>query len=409
MPSKGGGRAVQNPMHAGAGAPQPQPEPEPEPEQVPGGALPSPDDGGGGRPAHSRDLFCRKRGQLSHSTCEDIANVTFLTSHEVKEVELVFLLLTRLVKDEGELQYVRRRSEEDHSHPALTTAQLRQYLPEFSQNEFLPRLVRLFSETGEQKLTLIELIDLYSALSRRAELKWKVTIAFCVFDYDEDGVLDKGDLFRTITGMLRGTTTSKTMTKEAAALRIQARHRGRTERKKDAEDIAPKAVAPPGASPGPIDSYAAQILQHCTSIRKDIMDFRFFETSMMATPGFRDNFCVTPSKHKELERRYNLFAAAGRPSLFQRCCRRSEKPKAGAVNNPMLGEMENPMHDDTEALECVENNQLMKNLEHKAKQAVAGSLTRRHFYASEIVVSRGEPGQEMYFIVDGTVVSAASL
>ena len=160
------------------------------------------------------------------------------------------------------------------------------------------------------------------------------------------------------------------------------------------------------------------------------MKFGYFRRNF--GQGFRDNFCVTPSKHKELERRYNLFAADSRPSLLQRCCRRSEKPKAGAVSNPMLGEMENPMHDDTEALECVENNQLMKSklvtlsrfvalsvshpkritvadLEHKAKQAVAGALTRRHFYASEIVVSRGEPGQEMYFIVDGSVVSAISL
>ena len=68
---------------------------------------------------------------------------------------------------------------------ALSTQQLRTYLPEFSLNMFFDRLVRVFSETGEQKLTLLELIDLYSALSPRAPTKWKCKILFCVFDFDE--------------------------------------------------------------------------------------------------------------------------------------------------------------------------------------------------------------------------------
>jgi hypothetical protein len=49
------------------------------------------------------------------------------------------------------------------------------------------RLVRIFSETGEQFLSMLELVDMYSALSRRAPFKWKCSVCFCMFDYDEDG------------------------------------------------------------------------------------------------------------------------------------------------------------------------------------------------------------------------------
>lgn len=68
---------------------------------------------------------------------------------------------------------------------ALSTEQLRTYLPEFSNNVFFDRLVRVFSETGEQMLTMLELIDLYSALSPRAPKSWKCKILFCVYDFDE--------------------------------------------------------------------------------------------------------------------------------------------------------------------------------------------------------------------------------
>ena len=123
--------------------------------------------------------------------------------------------------------------------PAVSTAQLKR-LPEFTCNMFMERLVRIFSQTSEQLLTLYELIDLYSALHRsgqrfsdhiivvvrcdwkftyaalfgqeteggmlcprRASVTWKCCIAFCIFDFDEDGMLDAQDLYRTLRQMVR--------------------------------------------------------------------------------------------------------------------------------------------------------------------------------------------------------------
>ena len=51
-------------------------------------------------------------------------------------------------------------------------------------------------------LTLLELIDMYSALSRRASFDWKAWIMFCIFDYDEDGMLDSGDIYRSVRQMI---------------------------------------------------------------------------------------------------------------------------------------------------------------------------------------------------------------
>eukprot|EP01047_Picozoa_sp_COSAG01_P063702 COSAG01_NODE_8304_length_2837_cov_22.938641_2_plen_84_part_00 len=67
---------------------------------------------------------------------------------------------------------------------------------------FMERLVRVFSQKGKQLLTLYELIDLYSALHRRASVTWKCCIMFTVFDFDEDGVLDAQDLYRTLRQMV---------------------------------------------------------------------------------------------------------------------------------------------------------------------------------------------------------------
>eukprot|EP01043_Picozoa_sp_COSAG02_P056171 COSAG02_NODE_6621_length_3454_cov_2.141580_3_plen_57_part_00 len=45
--------------------------------------------------------------------------------------------------------------------------------------------MRVFSETGDPQLTFLELLDMYSALSPDAPVKWKARACFCVFDFDE--------------------------------------------------------------------------------------------------------------------------------------------------------------------------------------------------------------------------------
>lgn len=163
--------------------------------------------------SHYRTFCCRKEGGLSGRDTDILTNVTFLSAAEIKQVELVF---NRIVEDVESQSRLTRRAQDgvrgleatqnsESDAPvqivtrfgirggqqvpvqvkALSTDQLRTYLPEFTHNVFFDRLVRVFSETGEQLLTLLELIDLYSALSPRTPTKWKCKILFCVFDFDE--------------------------------------------------------------------------------------------------------------------------------------------------------------------------------------------------------------------------------
>lgn len=159
-------------------------------------------------------------------------------------------------------------------------------------------------------LTLLELVDLYSALSHRAPLKWKASVCFCVYDYDEDGYLDLGDLYRVVTQILLGTRHEPTETD--AAIKIQKVMRGKKAREahamKGLKQFRVKKTHHANHSKGPIRSYCAQILEKSTSVKQDVIDSRYFENQMNTFPLFRENFCVTPTTHKALARATKLEA-----------------------------------------------------------------------------------------------------
>lgn len=75
-------------------------------------------------------------------------------------------------------------------------------LPEFDNNPFAPRLCEVFSSDGSGDLYFDELLDLFHALSPKAEREVKVLTAFRVYDFDGDGYLNDQD----ITTLIRTTT-----------------------------------------------------------------------------------------------------------------------------------------------------------------------------------------------------------
>ena len=77
-------------------------------------------------------------------------------------------------------------------------------LPEFDNNPFAPRLCEVFSSDGSGDLYFDELLDLFHALSPKAEREVKVLTAFRVYDFDGDGYLNDEDISTLI-----GTTTRK--------------------------------------------------------------------------------------------------------------------------------------------------------------------------------------------------------
>lgn len=266
------------------------------------------------RTNRSAQKCCRRElpRSLGADQLNQLALVTHLKVRELQAVDQLFCLLIEISHAIGEKVYTRKAPTNErvgnfvaHSEPGektdavyvLTTRQL-QRLPEFSQNVFLERLVRVVSETGEDTVTLLELIDIYSALSRRASFEWSAWVLFCVFDFDEDGMLGSADLYRAIRHMIVGTKSMRFSSgdnRTDAVVMIQSHFRGRRGRRHALalrSTAGKRPILPLGRSPTFTEAYVRRILAKCQSVERDVMDFRYFEMVLRKCPWFKDNFCV---------------------------------------------------------------------------------------------------------------------
>lgn len=318
------------------------------------------------RQGHFRSWNCSKKGVLSQANVDAITSVTFLSATEVKNIELVFQFIVEQIREGGDdgtsngksshgvgqLNYVTRRinryngegecvGDECRNVIALTTSQLRRFLPELHHNVFLDRLVRIFSESGEQLLTLIELTDLYSTFSPRAPIEWKTRAAFNMFDFNEHNRLDERDLVRIIGRLVHGTRRSANhmMSREDAAVSIQRLYRGFQERCKATDktdkagkadgkakkaEKADKSTVVAGSMDRPkdlrthmeqgvkqsvdrdknkktiLESFASKMVEGCDSIVDSAMDFPYFLEVMSSFEYFDDNFCLSAIRVEDL-------------------------------------------------------------------------------------------------------------
>ncbi|MBN3308925.1 CIB1 protein, partial [Amia calva] len=88
-------------------------------------------------------------------------------------------------------------------------------LPELKSNPFRKRICSVFS-TSEDKdgsLTFEDFLDLLSAFSDSATPEIKSHYAFRIFDFDDDGTLDRGDLEKLVNS-LTGDTADTRLTPE---------------------------------------------------------------------------------------------------------------------------------------------------------------------------------------------------
>uniref|UniRef100_A0A668AVM4 Calcium and integrin binding 1 (calmyrin) n=1 Tax=Myripristis murdjan TaxID=586833 RepID=A0A668AVM4_9TELE len=86
-------------------------------------------------------------------------------------------------------------------------------LPELKSNPFRKRICHVFS-TSDMKdgsLTFEDFLDLLSAFSDSATLEIKSHYAFRIFDFDDDGTLDVGDLEKLVN-CLTGETDDTRLT-----------------------------------------------------------------------------------------------------------------------------------------------------------------------------------------------------
>ncbi|XP_024235482.1 calcium and integrin-binding protein 1 [Oncorhynchus tshawytscha] len=137
--------------------------------------------------------------QLGKDLLSEYQELTFLTKQEI-------MLAHK--------RYSELLSKEDRN---LTSVPMEKVLslPELKSNPFRKRICHVFS-TSDMKdgsLTFEDFLDLLSAFSDSATLEIKSHYAFRIFDFDDDGTLDGGDLEKLVN-CLTGETEDTRLTPE---------------------------------------------------------------------------------------------------------------------------------------------------------------------------------------------------
>ncbi|MEE6522735.1 hypothetical protein FKM82_021351, partial [Ascaphus truei] len=88
-------------------------------------------------------------------------------------------------------------------------------LPELKANPFRYRICHVFSTSDQEddNMSFEDFLDMLSAFSEAATLEIKSHYAFRIFDFDDDGTLDRSDLEKLVnclTGKAEDTKLSKT-------------------------------------------------------------------------------------------------------------------------------------------------------------------------------------------------------
>lgn len=137
--------------------------------------------------------------QLGKDLLSEYQELTFLTKQEILLAHKRFTEL--LPKEEKDLANVRAPMDR-----ILT-------LPELKSNPFRDRICHVFStsENKDGSLTFEDFLDLLSAFSDSATLEIKSHYAFRIFDFDDDGTLDFGDLEKLVN-CLTGETEDTRLT-----------------------------------------------------------------------------------------------------------------------------------------------------------------------------------------------------
>ncbi|XP_026094332.1 calcium and integrin-binding protein 1 isoform X2 [Carassius auratus] len=138
--------------------------------------------------------------KLAKDLLSEYQELTFLTKQEILLAHKIFSEL----QGGGSGPYSSRVSKDK----ILT-------LPELKANPFRERLCQVFSTSDPKdgSLSFEDFLDLLSAFSDSATLEIKSHYAFRIFDFDDDGTLDAGDL-EELVNCLTGETDDTRLTAE---------------------------------------------------------------------------------------------------------------------------------------------------------------------------------------------------
>ncbi|XP_069758563.1 calcium and integrin-binding protein 1-like isoform X2 [Narcine bancroftii] len=134
---------------------------------------------------------------LSKEQLSEYQELTFLTKQDILHAYQLFKQL--LSNDLHDFQNTRV--------PMERICQM----PELKANPFRERICRVFSTSLEKdgSMSFEDFLDLFSVFSDSATPEIKSHYAFRIFDFDDDGTLDKEDLKKLVNYLTDGTANSQ--------------------------------------------------------------------------------------------------------------------------------------------------------------------------------------------------------
>ncbi|PVD19398.1 hypothetical protein C0Q70_19886 [Pomacea canaliculata] len=83
-------------------------------------------------------------------------------------------------------------------HTVRIPVTLVENMPELKENPFRQQICKVFTEGDHGHMTFEEFLDMFSVFSEAAPRDIKAVYAFKIYDWDEDGYLNKADLKATL-------------------------------------------------------------------------------------------------------------------------------------------------------------------------------------------------------------------
>ncbi|XP_003967421.1 calcium and integrin-binding protein 1-like [Takifugu rubripes] len=141
--------------------------------------------------------------QLGKDLLSEYQELTFLTKQEILLAHKRYTELLSNADLSKDLSNTRVPMEKIHT------------LPELKSNPFRKRICQVFSTSNpnDGSLSFEDFLDLLSAFSDSATMEIKSHYAFRIFDFDDDGTLDCGDL-KNLVNCLTGETNDTQLTED---------------------------------------------------------------------------------------------------------------------------------------------------------------------------------------------------
>ena len=75
-------------------------------------------------------------------------------------------------------------------------------IPELTNNPLVHRVIKVFDKNKDGKISFLEFLNGLATLSTSADDEKKLKFVFGVYDFDDDGVISNGDLFKVLKMMV---------------------------------------------------------------------------------------------------------------------------------------------------------------------------------------------------------------